>query len=239
MLLRIAPFESINLTAWRQNEYFQSTHVWLHVDVNGHPFFVGRGQMDDAWDVAGGPAWEHYISNYLGGEYFAAIPHFGLTSETADELKNAYMARYQSDLLNQRNPFRPATGKGSDEYYAISYRIRSIRDELKEIRSPALVEKLAKEAVSLQLKSRTCTSESGRFGEMIGSMGAQSHLSLEFLDHLIKSQCEQRKGAEAIEALDAFVSECPSYSSSAKLQSLMAIARRGRYVRRRGRIVSP
>lgn len=226
---KFEPGRILTQTQWMANPRSDTLHVWLHVDDNGEPFFAGRGRGATAWRRNGGPAWEWFVEERLGGCYGVVILEDDLTDADSVALLDRVLKVYNLKLLNQGNPHRKfdyaalgPEGPGPIHYDGV----RQLADEDHRLA-------LALEAQQLQYNSNGGTGgECGRFGEVLRDMGAHRTINAFFIGYIVEGYMVQGDVDAARCALDEFLRHAPEFAEHPKIVRLRKIVDRGTFKRR-------
>ena len=226
--------ERVSRSAWMAGPHRDELHVWLHVSDGGEPFFVGRGRGATAWERNGGPAWEWFVREELGGSYHVVIPASDLDERGSQILVDAVMSTHWDKLLNQYNIHRPAGGSVSDRRCEAIGRIKPYYESVKQADNDELRARLASEAQELQYLASSFRMEQGRFGEVLHKMQADRATNMFFIKPLIESLMRLGRVEEARQQMARFKELAPVEYRSSTAEKLQIIVDRGTY-RKRGK----
>jgi len=94
-------------------------YVYVHKDMDGNVFYVGKGTRRRAWDTGERHIlWRHYVER-LNGKFEVEIVADGLQEDEAAYLEQDLMAKYGGQLVNWQNMSRSADYKAYDKYWAL------------------------------------------------------------------------------------------------------------------------
>jgi hypothetical protein len=78
-------------------------YVYVHKDLSGKIFYVGKGSGQRAWSTARQPIWHYYVDTRLGGKYAVEIVRSNLLNSEAEELEATLVNQYGAQLVNWTN----------------------------------------------------------------------------------------------------------------------------------------
>lgn len=225
---RFDPALATTQSAWMSGPHKDTLYVWLHIDDAGDPFYAGRGRGPTAWDRNGGPAWEWFVRERLGGSYGVLILAHSLTDDHSEALLDNVFEAYCLRLLNRANFHRPHDPHATDAPGALPHHydgVRQTEDEDERLW-------LALDAQQMQYESGGTAGECGRFGEVLAAMGATSKITAFFIPYIVEGYMVKGDVSAAREALDEFVRCAPHLANEPKVQRLAKIIERGTFKRR-------
>lgn len=224
-----APRRITSRALWLADPAHDSLHVWLHVDAEGDPFYVGRGRGAYAWEVNCGPAWEWYVRHRLGGSYEVSIQAHSLTDTKSEQLLEGLLANYADKLLNRVNFHRRFDGtvERNPGPHSVYY------DGVRDATDPDEQLRLAEEAQQLQYLSGGPTGETGRFGEVLEAMGAtRPQVNNFFIPYIVEGLMVKGEVEAARAALAEHLRYAPHAASVSTIARLQKIVDRGTFKRR-------
>jgi len=81
-------------------------YVYIHRDMHGKAFYVGKGKKTRAWDKERYEVWRRYVERYLNGRYSIEIAYDNLSELAALTMETAVMSCFDfKKLANCDNPF--------------------------------------------------------------------------------------------------------------------------------------
>jgi hypothetical protein len=183
-------------------------YVYVHRDVAGNVFYVGKGTARRAWSKERDEFWRIYVDEYLGGRYEVEIVQSDLGEMEALVGESELVRRYSDQLVNR--------GCGAvgfelyDKYHALR---RANLDSMTEIR--ALEKSDAEEAVRRYRKAlenmRQYESMELHTGVMAKLMRRMPRCGdVVILDRLTLCLSKLGRGAEAIAESETYFREFPS-----------------------------
>lgn len=225
--------DAVTESEWLAGPHSQGLYVWLHVDEHGMPFYVGRGRGSTAWNRAGGPAWEYYVRERLGGRYHILIPARGLDDQGSQAVLEKYLERYGPVLLNQTNYNRGMDMVEYEKRRVLNDQLRPLYDRVRNAPNVESRIELAKRGLDLQYQMNRLRLETGLFGEVLREMGADCSVNQFFIKPLIEDLVELRMVEEARGAVKQYAREAPSQTTSSTFRRAHRIAERGTFNRKR------
>lgn len=81
-------------------------YVYIHKDVDGNAFYVGKGIGDRAWSRDRELHWLHYVDRHLNGRFDVELVATCLSEQRAIEIEAQWMARLGDALINRQNRTR-------------------------------------------------------------------------------------------------------------------------------------
>lgn len=209
-------------------------YVWLHIDDQGVPFYVGRGRNDSAWTIHGGFAWEWFVRNKLGGEYRVAMLAHSIDEKRSQQLREAALEHYGLQLLNAANYARGMNFQALEEYRSIKTQLKPFYQLVKSESDYEVQYKLASEALEIQYRlfKVSLLTETGRFGRVIFEANPTAELSEYFLQYVVKHLVATRQLACATAALTRHYGFLEGCGIPIPVSTLYKIISRGTYKRR-------
>ena len=81
-------------------------YVYIHRDMNGNAFYVGKGKSTRAWDKERYEVWRRYVERHLNGRYSVEIAYDNLSELAALTMETAVMSCFDfKKLANCKNAF--------------------------------------------------------------------------------------------------------------------------------------
>lgn len=78
-------------------------YVYVHKNLQGTVFYVGKGTGDRAWSKERGSDWKYYVEHILGGKYDVEIIRDQISEEDAIQVEDALLAEYATTVINLQN----------------------------------------------------------------------------------------------------------------------------------------
>lgn len=153
-------------------------YVYLHRTRDNVSFYVGKGTGDRAWSLDRDPAWNHYVTNRLGGQFDVDIVANNLSESEAMDLEDDWMRRLGSTIVNRQNFHR-----GLD--IAALDRSNALRARMIELTRLAEIGETAAErarfygmALSVYTEQSVIVFELGLFGDTLRDMAQLGRFDL-------------------------------------------------------------
>lgn len=84
-----------------------SFYVYVHKDIRGKVFYVGKGTGDRARSEDRGTDWCDYVERILGGTYEVEIIRDRISEQDALAIEDALMEEYAHTIINRQNIHAP------------------------------------------------------------------------------------------------------------------------------------
>src|SRR5688572_3039002 len=136
--------------AWLQSPWQRVLYVYMHLDDQGEPFYVGRGRGATAWEANGGPAWEWFVRERLGGCYHVLVLAKDLTDEQSAQTLEELLAAYGPRLLNVANCHRGMNYAALETNGRLRKQLRPFYDQIEKILNPNERLAMARQAIDIQ-----------------------------------------------------------------------------------------
>jgi hypothetical protein len=82
-------------------------YVYIHKDIDGTVFYVGKGTGDRAYSRDRPPEWNDYINRKSDGKFSVEIVRDQISEDDALEIEDALMAKYSTSIINRQNMHAP------------------------------------------------------------------------------------------------------------------------------------
>lgn len=202
-------------------------YVYAHYDVNGTPFYIGKGVARRAWDDSRHPLWHRYVERHLGGKYTVRILMDDLSQEQAEELESQWIAQESETLVNWINFGRKTNFEALKEFHAHRNANRELIAATRPIESSDPERAIATyyQAIANISSYATLKTEDGLVGRLLDEERQELGFSgeLEALDRLTLCLSRLGRGAEAKAATERYFAE---YKADQSLRLAESIKRR-------------
>jgi tetratricopeptide (TPR) repeat protein len=95
-------------------------YVYLHKDVTGRVFYVGKGTGRRAWSEDGRhEVWKRFVREQLNGHYEVVIIKDRLTEDEALDLEEDLISEHGTHLVNWFNPGRDVDLEALDQFHTL------------------------------------------------------------------------------------------------------------------------
>lgn len=213
---------------WLSDPRSGALYVYLHLDNEGIPFYAGRGRHSVAWKAHGGPAWEWFVKNRMGGECPVYILAAELGEESSEHLLDRVKEHHGLKLLIQSNSHRGMNYQALDAYWQAKRKVKPYYFSVPNEKDEKLRLTLALEAQEFMYEIDSSETEQGRFGEVLRDMGALRDVRPFFLKFIVEGFVLQGRVEEARAALERFRTKAPGHD----LSRLERVVQRGTFSRR-------
>lgn len=192
-------------------------YVYVHQDLAGRIFYVGKGTRDRAWVGERDILWSHYVQTRLKGQYEVRIVAHGLTEEDALAREAKLMAELADQVVNRQN-----MGRAIDlEMHAQIMAINQQRDDAYARGTasidPAEKVRVFKQALEHHRSASRMSCETGIVGELLRELPL-GYMGL--LDSLVRAQIDLGDAVSADATLDDYVASFPAHADNKQLLAL-------------------
>lgn len=184
-------------------------YVYVHQDLGGRIFYVGKGTRDRAWMADRDALWNHYVQTRLNGQYEVRIIAHGLTEEDALQREAQLMEELADQVVNRQNMGRAMDLQTHDRIVAFNQQRDDAYARGTACTDPAEKVRLFKHAMELHRAASRMSSESGIVGELLREL-ALGHMGL--LDSLVRAHIDSGDAAGAAAVLDDYLASFPDHS---------------------------
>ncbi len=200
----------VKIHSYKKHSKEKKFYVYLHRDLSGNIFYVGKGTGRRAWSKERNDLWKKYVEEKLHGEFTVEIFREGLTEYQAEELECRLIDEYGKHLVNWIN-----FNQGMD-YEAIETLNRLRRENLLFVEETRKLESTNPEQAINQYREAL-----GKMREYESIVCYKNSLFAELRSEILKSGdwiiidrltlCLKRIGrySEAIEEAEKYFTEFP------------------------------
>jgi len=153
-------------------------YVYLHKTRNNVPFYVGKGTGDRAWSLDRDPAWNHYVTNRLGGQFEVEIVANDLSEAQALDIEDDWMRRLGSTLINRQNFHRGLDMATLDRSNALRAKMIELTRLAELGETAADRARLYGMALSVYAEQSAIVFERGIFGDILKDMAQLGRFDL-------------------------------------------------------------
>ncbi|MFN0315793.1 MAG: hypothetical protein ACKVQA_12245, partial [Burkholderiales bacterium] len=244
-------FEKVRLAAATLGESLvgrRDFYVYVHKDLEGRVFYVGKGTGTRATARARNAYWEQYVTERLDGKFEVEIVKEGLLEHESENIESDLIAQHGDALVNMQHGVRSGISVSFDaesmsvdmllfgrkdhdeEYFRKLEECQAQREAVRILieKAEALEEAKPSEATALYRKAIDATrnylsnwpKEPGIKGELSGPLGFLQ-VELRPLDRLTLLHKKAGRLEELVETVDAFFSEFPGGNSGVVAEKII------------------
>ena len=184
-------------------------YVYLHRDLAGNIFYVGKGSGQRAWSLNRHLAWTKYVAERLAGDFRVEVLRQGMTEADAEALEGKLIVEYGGQLINWVNPGRDFDFAALGRYHQLRDENRRFVEETRPFESLRLEHAVTRyrEALETMRVYEAMTLERGLVAEMkVGPDWGDPNI----LNRLTICLVKLGRNEEAITAVGKYFNEFPS-----------------------------
>lgn len=203
-------------------------YVYVHKDMDGNVFYVGKGTSQRAWDTDRRHIlWQYYVER-LNGKFEVEIVADGLQEDEAADLEGDLMAKYGGQLVNWYNMSRSVDYEASEKYQALekenARRLVAAKEFEKQEPEKAVV--LYRKALKCMMEYKKGLRETEHFtgvaAEMYAKMIAETSTGdINILDRLTLCLKKLERQEELDSEVEEYLVKFPHAKSLAGFQKIL------------------
>ena len=166
-------------------------YTYVHRDVKGVIFYVGKGQGKRAWSLDRHELWHRYRTQRSQGHHTIQIVEYFASSKKAEAAEERLISHYGLQLVNWSNPKRRFDYKALEQFHILKAANLLVAAEAKVLEKTDLIGAIRRyeEAFSSMWKYSHLKLEHGLLAEL---MAGDDHANPNILDRL--TLCLARAG---------------------------------------------
>lgn len=184
-------------------------YVYVHRDLDGNIFYVGKGCGGRATSTDRHPVWTRYVNERLGGHYTVDIVRRDLSEAEAEYLESTLISEYGRNLVNWINPGRQFDYAALEKFHKLRDANRRFVAETRPLESqdPSQAVRRYQEALVRQREYAHLTLEHGLVAELATMFPKTGEP--EILNRLTMCLGKLGRFAEAIAEAERYFGEYP------------------------------
>lgn len=205
--------------------------LYGHYTQEGALFYVWTARDGEPTSPNSDYVWSEYVSNHLQGRYEVRSIRSGLTRDHAIGLKDQFLSKHASTLVNRANPYRKPLRESQEHYERLKASSTDHRRKGKELESSdpqASIDHYIAALSELNTYAEIVIEE-GLFGQFMQEMNRQSHggEAIKILDRISLVLCKVKRFEEADAIAKEVFQKYPMASATKTSDAILKRIRRG------------